>query len=180
MLAGMLGGLLYSLQRDQALPYLKLAYYPAIDRMVAAGEYRAALDQLAVAIHLDFLSRERIYDEIARIAMTNGQLDDHIRASRGLMDLGVIDSLTRINLAGSLLLRGKPGDYPEAEQLSRQLLDELPSQPEVNCNLGAALLAQNKPEEARPYFQRALQVDPGFSPAQQGLLRIQQVRPFDE
>ena len=176
----MLVGLLYSFQRDQALPYVKLAYHPAIDRMVAAGEYRAALDQLAVAIHLDFLSRQRIYEEIASIAMTNGEVDDHIRASRGLIDLGVTDPLTRINLAGSLLLRGNPGDYPEAEQLSRQLLDELPDRPEVNCNLGAALLYQNKPGEARTYFQRALQVDPGFSPAQQGLLRVQQVSPFDE
>ena len=112
--------------------------------------------------------------------MTNGDVDDHIRASRGLIDLGVTDPLTRINLAGSLLLRGNPGDYPEAEQLSRQLLDELPDRPEVNCNLGAALLYQNKPGEARTYFQRALQVDPGFSPAQQGLLRVQQVSPFDE
>ena len=176
----MLGGLLYSFQRDRALPYVKLAYHPAIDRMVAAGEYRAALDQLAVAIHLDFLSRQRIYEEIASIAMTNGEVDDHIRASRGLIDLGVTDPLTRINLAGSLLLRGNTGDYPEAEQLSRQLLDELPDRPEVNCNLGSALLAQGKPDQAQPYFQRALSVDPGFRPAQLGLQRIQQWRALDE
>ena len=176
----MSAGLFYSLQRDRALPYLKLAYYPAIDRMVAAGEYRAALDQLAVGIHLDFLSRERIYEEIARIAMTNGQLDDHIRASHGLQDLGVFNPLMRINLAGSLLLRGNPGDYLEAEQISRQLLDELPDQPEVNCNLGSALLAQGKPEQAEPYFQQALQVHPSFRPAQQGLQRIQHWRALHE
>ena len=180
LVVGMIGGLLHSLQRDQALPYLRLAYYPAIEKLVEAGEYREALDQLRIAIDLDFLSRVRIHEEIAAIALKDNAVDDHIRACEDLMDLQVADPMIRVNLTGSLLRRGQPADIRKAETLSRRLLEDFPGQPEVNCNLGAALLAQGKVDEAEFYFRRALEVNPVLGPAQQGLMIIQQERGSDE
>ena len=122
LLGGMVLGLLYSVGRDRTLPRLQLAYYSGIEKLVESGDYRQALDQLNVAIELDFLSRVRIHEEIAQIAMKNGQLDDHIAACRALIKAGAADELTSLNLAGSLLIRGATGDHRQAEEISRQLL----------------------------------------------------------
>ncbi|MFP6670199.1 MAG: hypothetical protein VB857_02195, partial [Pirellulaceae bacterium] len=151
ILGAMVLGLLYSAGRDRTLPSLQLAYYPGIAKLVEAGEYRQALDQLNVAIELDFLSRVRIHQEIAQIAMTNGQLDDHIAACRALITAGAADEVTSLNLSGSLLMRSATGDHRRAEELSRELLQKYPNHPAVNCNLGAALLGQDQLVEAEQY-----------------------------
>ena len=176
----MVVGLLYSIKRERTLPRLQLAYYPGIERLVDSGDYRQALDQLGVAIHLDFLSRVRIYQEIAQIAMQAGELDDHIRACNALFEIGAADEVVRLNLASSLVIRGASGDHLQAEKLSRDLLEKFPGHPAVNCNLGAALLGQDQVDEAEKYFVRALELKPGLLPAQAGLAKIRQVRESHE
>ncbi|MFP6766782.1 MAG: tetratricopeptide repeat protein, partial [Planctomycetaceae bacterium] len=163
-LAGMVAGLLYSIQRDRSLPRLQLAYYPGIEQLVDAGEYRQALDQFNIAIHLDFLRRVRIYREIAQIALHNGDVDDHIRAWDSLIKLRAVDALTQVNLSSFALRRGEPGGYRQTEELSRELLRELPYQPGVNCNLGFVLLAQDRLDAAEQFFVQALQMNPYFGP----------------
>ena len=180
LLGGMVLGLLYSVGRDRSLPRLQLAYYPAVAKLVQAGEYRQALDELNVAIELDFLSRVRIYEEIGQIAMQNGQLDDHIAACQALIKVGAADEVTHLNLSGSLLMRGKSGDHQRAEEISRQLLEEYPNHPAINCNLGAALLGQRQLEQAASYFERALELEPGLPQAQAGLAKIAEVKATHE
>ena len=180
ILGSMVLGLLYSAGRDRTLPSLQLAYYPGIEKLVEAGEYRQALDQLNVAIELDFLSRVRIHQEIAQIAMTNGQLDDHIAACRALIKAGAADEVTSLNLSGSLLMRSATGDHGRAEELSRELLQKYPNHPAVNCNLGAALLGQDQLVEAEQYFLRALELEPGLLPAQAGLAKVREVKAIRE
>jgi tetratricopeptide (TPR) repeat protein len=179
-LAGMAAGLLYSIQRDRSLPRLRLAYYPGIEQLVDAGEYRQALDQFDVAIDLDFLRRVQIYQEIARIALQNDELDDHLRAWDNLIKLRAIDALTQVNLSSFGFRRGKPGDYRQTEELSRELRRQLPHQPGVNCNLGFVLLAQDRLDEAEQFFIQALQVNPYFGPARQGLAGVQKARALHE
>lgn len=179
LLGGMIFGLLYSVGRDRSLPRLQLAYYSAIEKLVQAGEYRQALDQLDIAIELDFLSLENIYkmmDQIEQITVTNNQLDDHIAACQALIKAGAAYELTYLNLSGSLLRRGKSGDYQYAEEISRQLLEEFPNHPGVNCNLGAALLEQQQLEQATSYFERALELEPGLPQAQAGLAKVREVK----
>ena len=176
ILGAMVLGLLYSAGRDRTLPSLQLAYYPGIAKLVEAGEYRQALDQLNVAIELDFLSRVRIHQEIAQIAMNNGQLDDHIAACRALITAGAADEVTSLNLSGSLLMRSATGDHRRAEELSRELLQKYPNHPAVNCNLGASLLGQDQLVEAEQYFLRALELEPGLLPAQAGLAKVREVK----
>ena len=175
----MVVGLFYCVGRDGAPPRLPLAYYPGINELVEEGEYQRALDQVDVACHLDFLSRGRISVEIKRISdlsLQRGQLDDHIRASNLLIGLGADDEETSLNLSGSLLRRGASGDYRQAEKLCRELLQKDRNSSKVNCNLGAALLYQDRLDEAEQYFQRALGLDPGLFEARRGLARIQELR----
>ena len=180
LLGGIVLGLLYSIGRDSSLPRLQLAYYPAIEKLVQAGEYRQALDQLNIAIELDFLSRIRIYEEISQIAMQNGQLDDHIEACQALIQADAANDVTRLNLSGSLLMRGKVGDHQRAEQISRQLLQQYPDEAAINCNLGAALLGQQQWDQAAGYFERALELEPGLLQAQAGLAKIEEVKATHE
>lgn len=173
LLGAMVVGLFYSLGQDRALPRVQLAYYPDIEKLVGEREYRRALDQIGVALHLDFLARGRIIDEIRMISFLSweqGRWEDNIRASNLLIELKAADEETYFLLATSLLSRGEKGDYSRSERLSRELLKEFPNQPEVNCNLGEALLYQQRWQEAEQYLVRALELEPRLQ------TRIQEMR----
>jgi tetratricopeptide (TPR) repeat protein len=55
---------------------------------------------------------------------------------------------------------GQLGDFAAAERMLRDALALAPNHPVLNCNLGVALLQQQRFQEAMASFSRALQLDP--------------------
>ena len=61
------------------------------------------------------------------------------------------------------------GDFATAEKICRQSLTEFPRDANLLCLLGAALVKQQRPEDAEHTLSRAAMMFPGFSRAHEGL-----------
>lgn len=66
-------------------------------------------------------------------------------------------------------IRGSLGDFHAAEACSRKALSLAPGQPTLYCNLGIALLRQDRPAEAREAFRNALNLRPSYAEGLTGL-----------
>ncbi len=75
------------------------------------------------------------------------------------------------NLALSLHLQGKSDD---AIKILLDIIRQKPNIPEVYNSLGLIYAEQNNKQEAIVNFRKALQINPGFEPARNNLLKIMQ------
>jgi Tfp pilus assembly protein PilF len=67
---------------------------------------------------------------------------------------------------------GGNGHLAEAEQAFRSAIARDSSNHRYFFNLGLALVRQGRGADARPYFEKSLQLAPGFEPAREELQRL--------
>jgi SAM-dependent methyltransferase len=82
------------------------------------------------------------------------------------------DAMLR-DLFGAALARHRAGAFAEAVLAYQHILTLFPAHAETNRMLGAALMAQGKPIEAIPYFERAIELRPDVVLAYEDLGRAQ-------
>ena len=70
------------------------------------------------------------------------------------------------------MVLGGNGDLPGAEQAFREAAAREASNAQYHYNLGLALARQQKRDEARAAFARALEIDPAFAPARERLAEL--------
>ena len=121
----------------------------------------------------------------AAIALSSG--DAFLRAglSEVLRDLGDLEGAvgqlreaTRLEPEGAAywnalgMMLGGTAKLAEAEEAFREAWRLDRSNPHHSFNLGLALFRQGRPEEARPFFERTLEIRPDFAPAREHLQRL--------
>jgi superkiller protein 3 len=95
-----------------------------------------------------------------------GRSDESIRVLREAVQLDPAVA-SYWNSLGMVL--GGNGDLAGAEQAFREAASREAANPQYAYNLGLALARQNKRDEARAAFTRALEIDPRFVPARRQL-----------
>jgi predicted Zn-dependent protease len=130
-----------------------------------------ACNQLA----LDSLSRLaqlppsfELHEVMAEIHRNQGRHVESVKEWKKALALSPDNPLARKELAVSLLLTQ---DYESAKPLVESLLKENPRSAQLNYLAGDILLNQQRPGEAVPLLRKAVEYDPGLSPAHASLGR---------
>lgn len=130
-----------------------------------------AYNQLAI----DSLSRLaqlppsfELHEVMAEIHRNQGRHVESIKEWKKALALSPGNPLARKELAVSLLLTQ---DYETAKPLVESLLKENPRSAQLNYLSGDILLNQQRPGEAVPFLRKAVEYDPGLSPAHASLGR---------
>ena len=98
-----------------------------------------------------------------------GDLDGAIRWQEAALVALPRRADVALNLALYRSERGRPEDLERAESMLRTLVQGAPVEPRFLDALGTVLVQRGRPAEARATWERALQVDPGFTPARDHL-----------
>lgn len=120
----------------------------------------------------EFLQSSALTDAYAGIAVAAYKLQRYDRASEYFEKALAIspDNLDhQRNLAVSLHFQGRSA---EGEKILLETIRKHPNQAEVHNSLGLIYAGQNRREEARAQFQKALQINPGLVPAQSNLRKL--------
>lgn len=163
-------------ERDaEALPHLLRAieldhgfaenhYHLGIVRQ-REGDHAAAIAAFRRAVELD-PGYSKAYNNLGVTLMNLGRYPEAEQAIAKAVETDPANREAVENYASVLVA---VGNYAEAESRLRPLLDESPDDAVLDTNLAAALLGQGKLDEARKHFERALEIQPGYEPAQRGL-----------
>jgi len=108
--------------------------------------------------------------ELAGIYMTTGETSLAIAELQELIDLGGDEQIALI-IIGNL----RNGEFDRAINSSLDLLSANPRNPVYISLAGNVFAASGDYLEARRYFEQALSVRPGFSPASMGLARLEEL-----
>ena len=98
-----------------------------------------------------------------------GNPADALKAFRGAARADPRNPRFRINLARALL---DQGDLDEAARLAAEIARTTPADPAAHDILGRVFAARGQLDAARAAFMRALQIDPSYAPARDGLMSI--------
>ena len=110
--------------------------------------------------------RADAYASIGSSALAKKKYDMSVKAYERAIDAVPNNGDFQRNLATSYRLLGRPED---AIRMIESLIQKTPNSPEAYNTLGIIYAEQNRMPEAIVQFQRALQINPGFSPAQSNL-----------
>lgn len=106
------------------------------------------------------------HNNYSNVLAARGDLAKAIESQRRAIELAPHADLFRMNLA-NLLVRNQQRD--EAKAIYRELLDKFPNHPGFLSNYGASLFYEGRIEESIPYFQKALEIEPGMEIARANL-----------
>jgi choline-sulfatase len=134
-------------------------------RLRRPGEAIAAYEAALPLLPKDASIRQQL-GELQRDA---GQID---AALASLRDAVTVDptSASAWNALGMTL--GGSGNLHEAEEAFRTAIARDGTDHRYFFNMGLALVRQGRGREARPYFEKALQLAPGFAPAREELQKL--------
>ena len=131
------------------------------------GERTAARTELARALEID----STLVDARRVLADVHAALGEHeyaVEEGRRYLEVHPEDIKTRIRVAQSLVLLGRP-----AEALKEvEAIDEARRDGDVNFAIGRIYMTQGDDKSARPYLERALEQMPGTAIILESLLQI--------
>ena len=113
---------------------------------------------------------ERFLQKAADIYLSKEKVEDAEEILNGILQIRP-DTINVYNSLG--VLYRKKGDFNKALQSYEKALKIHPRQPQIYYNIGRLWLDQKKPEKAKPYFQKALNLDSAFTEAAEVIQAIE-------
>ena len=138
------------------------------------GAERSLNRAIAADVNKDFFNSNRLVDAYSSIAVAALKqkkyqpAEDFFKKALGLTPNNLD---FRRNLALALHLQGKSAD---GIRILEEAIRDNPKFPEIYNTLGTIYAEQNRRAEAVAQFQKALQINPNFAPAQSNLKKAMQ------
>jgi Tfp pilus assembly protein PilF/TolB-like protein len=135
-------------------------------------EYGAPLrsvTSLEMALGRDKYYAEAWYELNMYVSKYKGDNETAIKCCEQAIEIAPRFGKARLSLGVRLYNRG---DTAGAIEETRKAVDLLPGDPLPRYNIGFYYIEAGKPDEARPWLEQALKIDPGFKPAQEELQRL--------
>jgi tetratricopeptide (TPR) repeat protein len=141
------------------------------DTYFSKGEFPAAIESYQTFLTLSPGQPEALAN-LAVAFVATGRLNEAIGAFRQVVQLQPANLEATLNLARALLDRGDPADVDEAQQMAMKGAAAMPRGAPPQELIGRALEARGDRPGARAAYERALQFDPTYLPAREGLARV--------